>query len=408
MRLVGGGGPEQRPQVLEVERARAEIAGQVGPAVVRRVDLHRAFQVGRTDAAIDTVDMVDHVVAADLGRDRITRRIGQGQAGQVIEVGQVVAAQRHGGVHLAQVERVQYAALGGDARVAGGDGQVERIGHGRLDVQQRPAGGVHLEHLGVQAAVAGHAEGRIARIRLFVSEDGAGEGQLALHAGHPEMTVIDDEVLDQRQFQRLAGLGAVAEVPVGLARLVLEQDDVGARDFQPRQDDMAVQRRQRLGLDVDLVDEGQVVLRCADDAGRRLANVQAAQCRVGREAEQVDAQVAVDGGRTVGLVGDDRAQGGTRPVPVGIGQEDDDGDQDQDDDDDGGDDPAHRPGHLGPMVTRALPAVAPGVGQGLFGLRFGRGHGVGLRRGLGRSGAPGGLAPRWRVEGLVVAAHGGA
>ncbi len=168
-----------------------------------------------------------------------------------------------------------------------------------------------------------------------MGEDGARKGQLALDAGHFEVTVIDDEVLDQRQLERLAGLGAVAEVPVGVTGLVLEHDDVRPGDFQARQDDMAIQRRQHLGLDIDLVDGGEVVLRRAVDTGGRLADMQSADRSVGRKAEQVDAQMPVDACRPVGLGRYDAAQGRLGPVPIGIAQEDDDGDESDQDNGDG-------------------------------------------------------------------------
>ncbi len=188
-----------------------------------------------------------------------------------------------------------------------------------------------------------------------------------------------------------------------MAGLVLEQDDIWPRDLKARQDDIAVERGQGFRLDVNLVDRGQVVLGRAVDTLGGFADMQAADGGVGRKAEQVDAQMPIDAGRTVGLGRDDRAQSWLGPIPVRIGQEDDDGDEDDQESGDQGQDPAEGRRDLGDMMTGASPAIAPDRVRRLV-FRFGRG--VGLRRHLGLGGAAGRLGTRF--EGLVVAAHDGA
>ncbi len=230
--------------------------------------------------AVDAGDRIDALITGDLRGQGKARRGRQGQAGQVVKVTQAVAAQGHGGVELAEIERMQDAALGGDARVAGADPHVERIGDGAADIEQRAAGGAHLENLAVEAAVADERESLLAGAGSFVGIDRALERQVAFEAGQGDAAVGDDEILDERQFGRLARIGAVAEIPVGAAGPVLEQEQGGALDFQARQDDTPGEERHQFGRDGQAVNIGDVGFgRAVLDHLRRRADLQSAHRR---------------------------------------------------------------------------------------------------------------------------------
>ncbi len=269
------------------------------------------------------------------------------------------------------------AALRRDRGVAGQDLHVERVGHGGADIEQRAAGRQHLELFAVERAVASQGEGGPAGIAAFVGVDRAGKLQFALQVDDGQLAVIDDEVLDRRQFGRFAGILAVAEVPIGAAGLVGIEVDDGMVDLQARQDDAADEQGHQFGGDVDRADLGQILLR--RPVG--LADDQPAHRGVGREAEQMNAQMAVDTGRAVDAAGYDRAGYAARPVPVGIGEEQDDGDHDHDhgaDDDLGRSRQVADAGpHADPQVFQPRPClVRP---QGGVVLKLGQGVGQDLR-----------------------------
>lgn len=112
------------------------------------------MQIAVADPAIDAIVAIGETAPAKFSRYAVRRRVRQGDAGQVIEFGQIASADRERGVEVGEIERPMDIADGGRPGGPCRHGGVERIGFVRVDVEQRAADNVHVERLAVQRAVA--------------------------------------------------------------------------------------------------------------------------------------------------------------------------------------------------------------------------------------------------------------
>jgi hypothetical protein len=203
-------------------------------ALAPGVDRQHAGHVAVADAAAEAGDVPDFFVARELASQLVGRCVRQGHAGEVVEIREVGAARRDIGREAPQIEGLGDRALGGDARGAGPDVGVERIGTIRPHIQQRPAGDVQREGRAVDRAFASQDEASPGPALAFGGLHGRIECQPALFVGEPQLAVLDLEVPDRRHAERFALGFALLERPVGAALCVADQDEVGLGDLQPR------------------------------------------------------------------------------------------------------------------------------------------------------------------------------
>ncbi len=165
-----------------------------------------------------------------------------------------------------------------------------------LHLQQGPAGGVHQEGLLVQGPLAvQHKAAPAGRGRPLAGLHRAGEHDLADLVGQMQLAVRDDEAADRRQLEGLAGLLGVQRP--GLASVQVAQQ-VQAQGLKLHQGQVqpAHQQGQKLDLQPKLARLGHV----AGTRPGRIADLQAADIHLGREGQQMRAQVAVDAHRAPG------------------------------------------------------------------------------------------------------------
>ena len=223
---------------------------------------------------------------------------------------------------MAEVERPGDLAVRDDVRVRRLDVEVIRIGLVAPHIDKRPAAHVHLERRLVDRAVAQQPK-RLGRtpVQALGGVDRGGEPQLALHVLDIEVAARDDELLDRRQLERLAGLRAVrvAEVPVRPALGVRVEDEVRLFDVDQRHVDPAGEQRQQLDVDRGAFDRAER-LRTGGLRPVGLADEELFDDDPRCPGQEVDAQVAVDAHLAVRLgrriAADRTAQG----VPVEQGQ----------------------------------------------------------------------------------------
>jgi hypothetical protein len=95
---------QNRGQVLDVQQAGMHHC--IDPkAIIDPVDHQIAGQVRRPDPAAEIIEAVFGVVPRQPAGQAVGRRIGRGDAGQQVEVGQVATLKAEGGLELAQIER---------------------------------------------------------------------------------------------------------------------------------------------------------------------------------------------------------------------------------------------------------------------------------------------------------------
>ncbi len=299
--------------------------------------------------ALDPAEAVFAPVPQQVAAEAIGRRIGQGDTGQIIEVGQIGARNDQGGAHLSEVERTGQGALGQHMGLAGPQIGVEGVGPIGADIQQGRPTELQAERIAVERAAAAELECAFSRAGVGLARLQAGvQGQPSDLIRQVQMAVIDDQPLDRRQLHRRRPIGRCA--PVHLPGGVAHGVDVGAFQVQQGQFDPAHQQGQELDLDVEPADPRQIA---GDAVGS--ADLQIVRHSFGREGEQVNLEVSVQPDRAPrhqrGLPADRSAQ----QVPVEQGREQGHGDHQH------GQDP-------GEDQARAFPGGSPlwrgGVGHG--------------------------------------------
>ena len=292
---LGAGGDaaaEHRLQVLQGHQIRAQVAGQHRSRQAG-LDPHPAVQVAVADAAVEALVAIDAVVAGQGSGDLVGRGVGQGQAGELVEVGHVRAVDVEAGGKDAEVERLGDLTLGQNGGGAGMDVGVEGVGTARVDVEQRPAGQVQTERLLVEGPLAAQAEAlHPLGPDHFAGGDRANELEMAHLIVDGQAPVVDLKSADGRQAGRLARRLAL-EGPVVGAVGVAEEGDVGLIGPDQRQDHLAVEQRFQLDRNRQLLNRRHV----AGPAGW-VGDAQALDRGGGGPAQQFDVQMAIDGDRS--------------------------------------------------------------------------------------------------------------
>ena len=212
------------------------------------VDAQISADVAVAQPAAEIVERIDAAFAHQPALQLVGRGVGQGQAGQAIEIGEVRALRRQVEVEAAEIEGLGQRPLRRDPGGSGADLAVEGIGIAGIDIDQRPAADPQAKRLAVQASVAGQTEA-LRPAGLLLGRDRAGEGQVALAVIEAEFAFLDDEPPDERHLQRLpGGLVVLGEVPGVAAVGGAQQAHIGMSHLQPRQDSVSAQKRQQLHL----------------------------------------------------------------------------------------------------------------------------------------------------------------
>ena len=291
----------------------------------------------------------------------VGRGVGQGDAGQRIELGHVRTAGGRGHIEVAQVERLGHRAAGRDIGVAGADVGVERIGLGPVDIHQRPAGHHHAEGLGVDRALAGQLEAAALDAQLLVGVDRGVEGQLAAHVGEVEAPVLDDEVADRRQAHRRLD-AAVGKVPVLPPLGVGAEHQVGPVEDDLAQVGVTPEQRHEPDPDADALERPHLV--AAGPGG--VGDGQAVDRGGGLPGPEVDVQVPGDAHLAVHPRRGDPLDRALEPVPVPHRDQHGDRDRDQRQDAAGpGESPVARPLEVRARQLRAPQALARRRPRGL-------------------------------------------
>ena len=288
-------GADQGTEVSVVQVARMQVGGDVGTAG-GRIRGQIALQVAVADAAVDVAEVIALLVAHQAALQGVGARRREGDAGQAIEIAEVRTRDIDGGVDLAEVERLGQDAVGDDMGLAGVQVAVEMVGLVAAHVDQRPAGDVQRERIAIDRARTDEGEGpgalaahlHVVLLRL----DRAAQRQVATLIDHPQPAVMDDEVLDRRQLERLGGLGIAA--PVGLIASAAIEPDVGILQVDQWQFDLADQQRQEFYRNGELVDLGQIAPALHP---ARIADREPADHSRGRPGKQAHLEMSGDGYR---------------------------------------------------------------------------------------------------------------
>ena len=228
-------------EVADIDAMGMQIGLQLGP-VVDPFDLKVPGQIAGADRPVNLGKGVAMALAVQIARQLERRGVGQGQAGQFVEVGEIAAGDAERGLNLAQVERPGQHPVGDHARVGRAHVRVEVVGLVGVDVQQWRAGDRNLERAAVQRAAPDQLERAAAgRAGDLMGFDHPADAELAREVGEPQPAAVDQEAFDQRQFGRL--VAAEISAPVGAARRVDEQPDF--RPFQLQQLQVPVAGEQR-------------------------------------------------------------------------------------------------------------------------------------------------------------------
>ena len=250
LRGVGGRGiprrymAECRRQIGQIQARRFQLCHQFRP---RAVGEHRQIgvEVAGTDAALEIVDREFAARVLQASRDPVFRRVRQREIRQIVRVGQIVARDGEGAAVGGQIEGLGDRPLCLEAQRSGAEPGAETVRLVGIDVEQRAAGYGHRERPLIQMSLALQTEGGIASGRRLTGRERPVETQAADLIDHVNLAVVHQEQADCRQ---MAG-GRGAEIPAGPALAVALQIDHRIRQFDPRQDELALQQVQQTQLD---------------------------------------------------------------------------------------------------------------------------------------------------------------
>ncbi len=176
-----------------------------------------AVQVAAAYPPVQAPQDIGLAVAGEGGREAIGRGVGQHQASQLIEVGQVLAGELRARLQPSEVERPGHRPVRHDVVGAGVQVNVEGVWPVSLHMHQRAAGDVGDERRPVQRPLAVQPERpQSADAGRLAGRDHAPEHQPSLLVDEVQLAVAQDEVLDRRQGRGFAG--GPAQRPVLLAR----------------------------------------------------------------------------------------------------------------------------------------------------------------------------------------------
>ena len=250
--------------------------------------------------------------ARQAARHLVWRRVGEGQAGDLVEVGEVAARSGQLRMEAAEVERLVDGTVRAHARRSRVQARGEHIGPVAPHIDQRSAGDRQDDRFAVQVAVAGQREAPATRSgRILLGLHVTDQMKAATHVGDDDVAVAHDQMFDGRQLQRflvVAALGAPVRVALGVG----VEFQVGVLDVDQRQVEASAQQRRQAHADGETVDVGVLLIARPGRIGD--ADVAGGQRR--RPGENVRLKVPADHHFAMGLCRGPATDRPLEPIPV--------------------------------------------------------------------------------------------
>ena len=184
---------------------------------------HLAAKVAVSHFAAEIAIGPDIALAAEAAIQRIGRRVGQGDAQQRVQVGQVSAGQLHLQVEALQLERIEQQPAGMGAGTSGSGLEVDPVAACvllLLQVEQRGDPALHFELVAAPLAAAFHCDRRgVSGTCGFTAVQGNFDTGVLSRIKEQQLAAFDPQTLDacRRTVARRA-----EQVPVATLRAHLQ------------------------------------------------------------------------------------------------------------------------------------------------------------------------------------------